>query len=119
MQSPLFALQKDNDSHSKGIMYPLSFDSTVYENNDDDDDDDDDLKPLLLVRGDNSDRIKPREALKHHLLHSESSDLVDGSTDRIKTALLSFSLFATLMSFWMLDSIKDPILAVCSTLYIV
>lgn len=112
MNSPLFDFHKDNVADQKVPIHPLSFETAVDEH----DDDDDDLKPLLLVHGYKTDRKKANHFLNTQMTLGEIAYVTEDGTGRMKVALLSFSLFTTLMSFWMLDSVKDPILAVCSTL---
>jgi hypothetical protein len=112
MNSPLFDFHNDYVGDRKTPIHPLSFESAVDEYNDDDDD----LKPLLLVDGNSRDSKKAKQLLNNGIFLGEIVYVTEDSTGRMKVAILSFSLFTTLMSFWMLDSVKDPILAVCNTL---
>ena len=111
MKSPLFDFHKDDDGNQKAPIHPLSFETAV----DDYNDDDDDFKPLLLVHGYKTDRKKANHFLNTRMSLEDIAYVTEDGTGRMKVALLSFSLFTTLMSFWMLDSVKDPILAVCNT----
>ena len=107
-----------NEENHSG-MQPLAIGATNIAFNDEHDNNDNDYgvdtEPLLSLNTRTKRKASRSEHfVDDHFLHDGSVNDSVSSSSRHKAILLSFSLCTTLMSFWVLDSIKDPILEVLS-----